>query len=87
MLLYSLFSLTQKYAKAQSKTQTEVSIVRPHTHMPSHRNRGLRRTIVGCIEPVLAAGHPGPLSEPPNRDCYRCHVDFADSVARISGLV
>ncbi|KYM99541.1 Solute carrier family 28 member 3 [Cyphomyrmex costatus] len=49
------------------RTQTEVSIVRPHTHMPSHRNRGPRRTIVGCTEPVLAAGRPGPLSEPLNR--------------------
>jgi len=82
VLLHALFSLTQKCAKAQ----TEVSIVRSHTHMPSHRNHGLRKTVVGCTEPVLAADRPGPLSESPNRDCYRCHVDFAESVARISSL-
>lgn len=82
MLLHALFSLTQKCAKAQ----TGVSIVRSHTHMPSHPNRGPRRTVVGCTEPVLAADHPDPLSESPNRDCYRCHVDFAESVARISGF-
>lgn len=76
----------QKCAKAQSKTQTAVSIVRAHTHMPSHPSRGHHRTVVGCTEPVLAADRPGPLSESPNRDCYRCHVDFVGSSARISGL-
>lgn len=86
LLQHALFSLKQKCAKAQSKIQTGVSIVRSHTHMPSHPNHGPRRMVVGYTEPVLAADRPGPLSESPNRDCYRCHVDFAESVARISGL-
>ncbi|EZA61521.1 hypothetical protein X777_07854, partial [Ooceraea biroi] len=60
----------------QSKIQTGVSIVRPHTHMPSDPNCGPRRMAAGYTKPVSEAGRPGPLSESPNRDCYRCHASF-----------
>ncbi|KAL0123081.1 hypothetical protein PUN28_007605 [Cardiocondyla obscurior] len=47
-----------------SRLKTGVSIVRSHTHMPSHPHRGPRRTVVGCSIGSACSLQMGPSTLP-----------------------